>query len=181
MNWFIGDIRPVRAEATGGRHHRNTGDLFDFFSIEYVYENGIRTHCTSRQMNGCDNQNSVFVYGSKGYTNCFDTIYNLDGTEAWKYPYAENERTSAYQAEAYIQEHIRLVSTIRRNEQMNDAEIHAQSVLIAIMGRMSAYTGKFVTYEEALTSPMKLGPDSYEFGPVPGIQEAFPVPGVPLE
>ena len=181
MNWFLGDIRPVHAEATGGRHRRNTGDMYDFFSIVYVYENGMRTHCTSRQMNGCDNLNRVFVYGTKGYTNCFDIIYNLDGTEAWKYPYAENERTSGHQAQAYIQEHIRLVSAIRQNKPVNDTEIHAQSVLIAMMGRMAAYTGKFVTWDEVLTSPMNLTPDSFEFGPVPGVKEEFPVPGVPLE
>ena len=181
MNWFMGDIHPVRAEANGGRHRRNTGDMYDFFSIEYVYENGMRTHCTSRQINGCDTLNRVFVYGTKGYTNCFNTIWNLDGSEAWKYPYAEDVTTSAHQAEAYVQEHIRLVSAIRKNQPVNDVEVHAQSVLIAIMGRMSAYTGKFVSWDEVLTSTMKLGPETFEFGPVPDVPEVFPVPGRPLE
>ena len=180
MNWFLGDIHPVHAEATGGRHRRNTGDMYDFISVVYVYENGMRTHCTSRQMNGCDNLNRVFVYGTKGYTNCFDTIYNLDGSEAWKYPYTEDMKASAFQGRAYIQEHIRLVSAIRQNKPVNDTEMHAQSVFIAMMGRMAAYTGKFVKWEEVVSSPMKLSPDSYEFGPVPWFTEEFPVPGTPL-
>ena len=179
MNWFLGDIRPEHAEANGGRHRRTSGDMFDFFSVEYVYENGMRTHCTSRQINGCDNLNRVFVYGTKGYTNCFDTIWNLDGSEAWKYPYVENETTATHQADAYVQEHIRLVSAIRKNEPVNDAEIHAQSIFIALMGRMSAYSGKFVTFDEVFTSPLKLGPDSHEFGPVPSVTEGGPVPGIP--
>ena len=179
MNWFLGDIRPVHAEATGGRHRRTSGDVYDFFSVEYVYENGMRTHCTSRQISGCDNLNRVFIYGTKGYTNCYDMIWNLDGTEAWKYPYAENDNESAQLAAGYIQEHIQLISAIRKNKPMNDSAMHAQSVLIALMGRMSAYTGKFVTWDEVMASQMKLGPDTYEFGPVPSVVEECPVPGIP--
>lgn len=41
MSWFMGDKTPVRAEATGGRQRRVTGDMYDFFSIEYVYDNGL--------------------------------------------------------------------------------------------------------------------------------------------
>ena len=180
MNWFLGDIHPVRAEATGGRHRRQSGDVYDFYSVVYEYESGLRTHCTSRQINGCDNLLQVLIFGTKGYTNCYNTICNLDGTEVWKYPYTEDKPPSTYLGDAYIQEHIRLVTSIRRNEPMNDAEIHAQSVLIAMMGRMAAYTGKFVTWDEVMTSPMKLGPDTYEFGPVPGIKEEIPVPGVSI-
>ena len=30
MSWFMGDKTPVRAEATGGRQRRVTGDMYDF-------------------------------------------------------------------------------------------------------------------------------------------------------
>ena len=183
MNWFLGDIHPEHAEATGGRHRRNTGDMYDFISVEYVYQNGMRAHCTSRQMNGCDNLTRIFVYGTKGYTNCTDTIFNLDGSVAWKYPKPEqdDEDQSMAVLNPFVQEHIRLVSAIRKNQPVNDAEILAQSVLVAMMGRMSAYTGKFVSWDEVTTSTMKLGPETFAFGPVPGVTEEFPVPGAPLE
>ena len=45
------------------------------------------------------------------------------------------------------------------------------------MGRMSAYTGKDVTWEEVMNSDMRLGPTTYAFGPVPGIPETVPVIG----
>ena len=48
------------------------------------------------------------------------------------------------------------------------------------MSRMSAYTGKDVTWEELLNSELSLGPKTYEFGPVPGIPEEPPVIGVEL-
>ena len=44
------------------------------------------------------------------------------------------------------------------------------------MGRVSAYTGKEVTYEEMMNSDMKLGPKVLAFGPV-DIPKAVPVPG----
>ena len=121
------------------------------------------------------------VYGTKGYTNCFDTIYNLDGSVAWKYPHpaAEDADQSMAVPDPYVQELIRLVTAIRTNTPVNDAEQHVRSTLMAIMGRQSAYTGKFVTWDEIMASEMKLGPDTYEFGPVPDIPETPPVAGTP--
>lgn len=179
MSWFMGSKKPVSAEATGGRQRRVTGDMYDFFSIEYVYENGVRAHCTSRQIDGCDNRHTVFVYGTKGYTNCFDTIFNLDGSIAWQYPHPKPEDADQSMAvpDPFRQEHVRLVTAIRTKKPVNDTEQHVQSTLMAIMGRESAYTGKFVTWDQIMTSDMKLGPDTYEFGPVPGILEEIPVAG----
>lgn len=179
MTWFMGDKHPVRAEATGGRQRRVTGDMYDFFSIEYVYENGHRAHCTSRQIGGCDYTHNVMIYGTKGYTNCFDTIFNLDGSVAWKYPYPKPEDADQSMAvpDPYVQELIRLVTAIRTNKPINDVEQHVQSTLMAIMGRESAYTGKFVTWDQIMASTMKLGPETYAFGPVPGIKEEIPVAG----
>jgi predicted dehydrogenase len=183
MTWFMGDIHPLKAEATGGRQRRVTGDMYDFFSIEYLYENGIHTHCTSRQIAGCDNDHSVLVYGTEGYTNCFDTIYRLDGSVAWKYPHPkEDEADQSMKVQnPFVTEHVRLVTAIRTNKVVNDADKHVQSTLIAIMGRMSAYTGKFVTWDNLMASTMKLGPETYAFGPVPGIPEEIPVAGTAVE
>ncbi|MDR1172416.1 MAG: Gfo/Idh/MocA family oxidoreductase [Bacteroidales bacterium] len=180
MSWFMGDKKPLRAEATGGRQCRVTGDMYDFFSIEYVYDNGHRALCTSRQIGGCDSNHLVMIYGTKGYTNCFDTIFNHDGTVAWKYPHPgpEDADRSMEVPNPYVQEHIRLVTAIRTNKTMSDVEQHVQSTLMAIMGRESAYTGKFVTWDQVMASTQKLGPETYQFGPVPGIKEEVPVAGV---
>jgi predicted dehydrogenase len=180
MSWFLGDRKPVSAEATGGRQRRVTGDMYDFFSIEYVYDTGHRALCTSRQIGGCDNNHLVMVYGTKGYTNCFDTIFNHDGTVAWKYPHPKPEDADQSMAvpNPYVQEHIRLVTAIRTNKPMSDVEQHVQSTLMALMGRESAYTGKFVTWDQIMASTQKLGPETYQFGPVPGIKEEIPVEGV---
>ncbi len=180
MTWFMGEKRPVRAEAIGGRQRRYTGDMYDMISVEYVYEDGLRAHCTSRQIGGCDYNHSVMVYGTKGYTNCFDTIYNLDGSIAWKYPKPNPEDADQSMAvpDPYRQEHVRLVTAIRTNKPVNDVAQHVQSTIMAMMGRESAYTGKFVTWDEMVASSMELGPKTYEFGPVPDIKEEIPLAGV---
>jgi len=181
MTWFMGDKRPVRAEANGGRQRRVTGDMYDHFSIEFLYENGHRAHCTSRQIDGCDNQwGVVMVYGTKGYTNCKDKIFNHDGTVAWAYPHPAKGDADQSMAvpDPYVQELIRLVTAIRTGKPVNDVQQHVYSTLLTIMGRESAYTGKFVTWDQIMASNQKLGPDTYQFGPVPGIKEEIPVAGV---
>jgi hypothetical protein len=78
-----------------------------------------------------------------------------------------------------VQEHINLVTSIRTGKPLSDAEAQVNSTLITIMGRISAYTGKDVTWEEMLNSDLYLGPKMYDLGPVPGIKEKIPVVGVP--
>ena len=77
-----------------------------------------------------------------------------------------------------MQEHINLVTAIRTGKPLSDAEAQVNSTLITIMGRISAYTGKDVTWEEMMNSDLYLGPKTYAFGPVPGIKEEIPVVGV---
>jgi hypothetical protein len=67
----------------GSRLRRVTGDQYDNFSIDYVFENGMHIHSMCRQINGCANNVSERLQGSKGSTNCQNTITGLDGAELW--------------------------------------------------------------------------------------------------
>ncbi len=178
MNWYIGK-NPVKAMGWGGRQRRITGDQYDFFSVEYLYDNGMQTHCAARQITGCSNLTSQLITGTKGFANAKGTLYNLKGEEIWTYPYPEegsDDKTWVVK-DPYIQEHINLVTGIRTGNIVNDAEAQVNSTLITIMGRISAYTGKDVTWEEVMNSDLYLGPKTYTFGPVPGISETIPVVG----
>lgn len=178
MTWFLGK-NPVRAIGWGGRQRRITGDQYDFFSIEYIYDNGMHAHCAARQITGCDNLTKVLIAGTEGFAEAKGTLYNLKGEEIWKYPIPEKDDPDQTWAvkDPTVQEHINLVSAIRSGNILNDAEAQVYSTLITIMGRMSAYSGKDITWDEVLNSDLYLGPKTYEFGPVPGIPEVVPVIG----
>lgn len=182
MNWFL-DKNPVKAIGWGGRQRRVTGDQYDFFSIEYLYDNGMQTHCAARQITGCSNLSRVLITGTEGFADAKGTLYNLKGEEIWKYPYpAEGAADQTWKVtDPFVQEHINLVAAIRTGNVINDAEAQVNSTLTTIIGRMSAYTGKDVTWEEVMNSDLYLGPKTYAFGPVPGIPETIPVIGVAPE
>jgi myo-inositol 2-dehydrogenase/D-chiro-inositol 1-dehydrogenase len=178
MNWFLGK-NPVKAIGWGGRQRRITGDQYDFFSVEYLYDNGMHTHCAARQITGCSNLTEQFFAGTKGYANAKGSLYNLKGEEIWHYPAPEEgaKDLTWKVKDPYVQEHVNLVTGIRTGNTVNDAEAQVNSTLITIMGRMSAYTGKDVTWDEVMNSDLYLGPKTYAFGPVPGIPETIPVIG----
>jgi myo-inositol 2-dehydrogenase / D-chiro-inositol 1-dehydrogenase len=180
MNWHMGK-NPVKAMGWGGRQRRVTGDQYDFFSIEYVYDNGVRTHCAARQINGCTNSKVEQIQGTKGYADAAGTLYDINGNVIWKYPHPEKDDTSSEWnvTNPFVQEHINLVTAIRTGNPVSDAEAQVNSTLITIMGRIAAYTGKDVTWEEMMNSDLYLGPKTYAFGPVEGIREEIPVAGVP--
>jgi len=182
MSWHMGRT-PVKAIGWGGRQRRISGDQYDFFSIEYVYENGVRAHCAARQINGCTNRKVQQINGTKGYADAAGKIFDLQGNEVWRYPMPEEEDTESKWkvTNPFVQEHINVVTGIRTGNTVNDAEAQVNSTLMTIMGRISAYTGKDVTWEEIINSDLYLGPKTYAFGPVTGIHEEIPLAGVEVK
>jgi predicted dehydrogenase len=178
MSWHM-DRTPVKAVGWGGRQRRITGDQYDFFSVEYEYENGVRTHCAARQINGCTNGRVQRIVGTKGVAIASGQILDEYGNEVWKYPTPEegDEQSKWKVTNPFVQEHINLVTGIRTGNTVNDAEAQVNSTLMTIMGRIAAYTGKEVTWEEMMNSELYLGPKTYAFGPVPGIPEEIPLAG----
>jgi myo-inositol 2-dehydrogenase / D-chiro-inositol 1-dehydrogenase len=178
INWFTGN-HPTKAVGFGGRARRQTGDQYDFFSVDFVYENGMHMHSMCRQINDCANNVSELITGTKGRTNCSNWIQDLQGNKTWEFGYPLDEQgqpSHRAMISPYDQEIIDLVAAIRNNTPLNEAEACAVSTLTAIMGRISAYTGKEVTWEEMMNSPLRLGPTELVMGPS-DIQAIIPVPG----
>ena len=178
INWFTGKF-PVKAVGFGSRLRRVTGDQYDNFSIDYVFDNDMHVHSMCRQINGCVTNVSERIQGTKGHSNCQNTIWDSAGKEVWKYEYpvtADGQPGSELKISPYLQEHIDLVTSIRTGKPFNEAENTAMSTLVAIMGRVSAYTGKEVTLDEIMNSDLKLGPKVFAFGPV-DVSKEVPVAG----
>ena len=178
INWFT-NSHPVNAVGMGARARRVTGDQYDFFAVDYEMENGIHMMSMCRQVDGCENNVSEYIVGTKGSSNCSDTIYDLDGNIVWKYEPAKDEAGNDKDTSPYVQEHIDLVTCIREDKPINEAENTAISTLTAVMGRTSAYTGKKVTWDEMMASDTTLGPDEMKLGSYPELVKdaAPPVPG----
>jgi len=178
--WFSG-VLPTEAVAFGARHRRKTGDQYDMFSVDYGYENGMHVHSMCRQIDGTQNNVSEIVQGTKGYSNCKNTIYDAKNAVTWAFDYGMGEdgkKRKNVKVSPYVQEHIDLVTAIRTNQPYVEAETTAQSTLVAIMGRISAYTGRKVTWEEMMNSDFRIGPKEYAFGAVPSeVKSTAPVPG----
>lgn len=173
--WVLGKA-PTTAVGMGARLRRQTGDQYDFFSVDYTFDDGVHWHSTIRQVRGCSNLRDESIVGTKGIASLSDAaIYDHAGKVLWKYEGEEND--------ALVQEHADLVTAIRTDKPINTAKDTAIATLIAIMGRESAYTGKTVTMEEMMASTQRLGPTEYALGPV-NIPAEPPIPGVdsaPLE
>jgi predicted dehydrogenase len=172
--WFTG-MNPAKVVGSGGRVQRVTGDQYDFFNLQYTYPHGEILASMCRQMDGCDDDISEYVVGTKGYTNCNNTIYDLKGKVVWKYQEAGLE-PGKVRFTSYDLEHVDFVTAIRTNQPLNEAEHLAHATLAAIMGRTAAYTGKEVKWDEMMDSNERLGPTEYAMGPVP-IKVEIPVPG----
>ncbi len=180
-NWFAGGY-PIKAVGYGARMRRVTGDQYDFFVVDFVYdkaaalEDGAHMSSFCRQIDGCANSVSEYVMGTEGSTNCKDSIFDKEGKLVWQYQEAgKDPGKSAFNP--YEQEHVDLVNAIRTNAPINEAESTAKSTLTAIMGRIAAYTGKEVTWEQMMASDLKLGPKEMVMGPV-AMQAVVPIPGI---
>jgi len=173
--WFTGWL-PQRAVGYGGRARRMTGDIFDFFSVDYSYANNKRMMATARQIDGCDSNVSESIMGTRGvlYTGKpAMRIESFEGEVLWQYDYDANPVVGGHD-----QEHVHLVESIRLNQKVNQAEDIALSTLVSIMGREAAYTGKEISWEEIMASDLRYGPTEYALGPLPGYSEGVaPVPG----
>lgn len=171
-NWYTG-THPVKALGFGSRQRRVTGDQYDNFSIDYVYEDGRHMHSTCRQIDGCTNGVYEIFHGTKAIATTVGHKPQIVDSAGNQLFLAEGSEISPY-----VQEHIDLVTCIRNDITINEAEQTAISNMVAIMGRVSAYTGKEVTYEEMMNSDMKLGPETYIMGDIGYIENAeVPVPG----
>jgi myo-inositol 2-dehydrogenase/D-chiro-inositol 1-dehydrogenase len=162
-NWYIGHP-PVAAVGFGGRARRKTGDQYDFFSVDFDYGGGCHIHSMCRQISGTDGQVREYFKGTEGETTGES---GLKGK-----PVADTRQYS--DRNPYIQEHVDLLKSIIAGQPINEARDVASSTLTAIMARISAYTGKLVTWRqvaEDATSPyyslaLKPTPQDFETGQV---------------
>ncbi|MBN1816042.1 MAG: Gfo/Idh/MocA family oxidoreductase [Sedimentisphaerales bacterium] len=168
INWATGML-PVSCMGMGGRAVRTQGNIWDHFAVEFEYPNGIRVLSMCRQINGCTDRVSEHLVGTKG------TVYtdsSIGRIEAGANPY---QYTGA-NPNPYVQEHKDMIAGIRAGKPLNEGKRVAESTMCAIMGRMSAYTGRALKWDWAMkASKLELVPKDFSFGPFP--MRPLAVPG----
>lgn len=177
FTWFTG-LKPVKAVGFGSRQRRLTGDQYDNFSVDFTMENGIHLHSMCRQVDGCVNNVSEFIQGTKGSWNGASMeIKDLAGNVVWKYDY-EAEKANK-QNDPYTLEHVNWVNSIRSKKPLAQGEETAVSNMGAIMGRESAYTGAEVTWDAMTSSPQDYTPKDLNLGKMDMSTFVVAVPGSP--
>ncbi|HZU37543.1 MAG TPA: Gfo/Idh/MocA family oxidoreductase [Gemmataceae bacterium] len=156
-NWAIGH-HPLHAVGMGARVERPHGDpnkvghIYDFFAIDYEYPDGVHVLSQCRQIEHCADSVSEHLNGTKG--TCQADRYEINGKRI--ITRAQDKAST----DPYVQEHTDLIASIRAGKPENELKNVAYSTLTAILGRLSAYTGKKVTWEQALNSQYNTMPES---------------------
>ena len=149
-NW-VANAHPLKAQGVGGRQVRvgkGTGQIFDHGVVEYEYPDNCRCIAFARQIAGCYSYVGQHVQGTKGDLTLGVGVAALLGKVAPK-------------ANPYQLQHDRLFAAIRRNETFFEADYGANSTLSAIMGRMALYSGRQITWDQAIQSKLSLAPARY--------------------
>ena len=106
-----------------------------------------------RQQQGCWGDVSDHVYGTKGTvrktSGRMSVIIPGEG-EQWKYDGPKNDM--------YQTEHDEFFQSLRAGQPLNFSEQLAHSTMVGILGRMAAYTGQVVTWDDAITAKESLAP-----------------------
>lgn len=155
MCWAMNDVPPVKCLAVGGRQIPSPGgNIFDHFEVNYQYANGALGFLGSRQQAGCARDNTATIIGTEGEAHemAFAGKPFIKGRKEWRF---KGEHANMYQLE-----HNELFASIRSGNPINDGARMTSSTLVAIMGRMAAYTGQEITWDMAMNSKENLAPET---------------------
>lgn len=170
MAWIKGDVYPEAATSLGGRQKRTGpeyGTVYDHFSTIYEWEDGTRGYSHCRQQSNCKNDVNEYVFGTEGKANVFK--HAIAGPHKWRFA---GKARNMYQAE-----HDEMFAAIRSGKPINNGDYMCNSTLMALMGRMAAYTGKRITWEQAWNSEEVLVPEVVTLDMAPPASEVA-VPGM---
>jgi predicted dehydrogenase len=173
--WFLGRL-PVSAVGFGGRARRETGNQFDFFSVDFDFGDDVHIHSQCRQLTGTAQRVGEIFTGTHG--SCYGGG-KLNGKTV---KIAEIKLDSP---NGQVQEHVDMIRSVASGKPLNQAKTIAESTLVAIMGRISAYTGEAVRWNDlvknessphfgAICAPTAL---DFEKGPIQLPLEVAPIPG----
>ena len=103
VNWAMGDATRSSAVGMGGRQVRTGpafGHIFDHFAVDFEYPNGVHVLSMCRQIDGCANNVSEALVGTKA------TWHGEAGAKVWRIEGPNRWRWRGKEVDPYLQEHI---------------------------------------------------------------------------
>lgn len=173
-SWVLHNKVPVKCHGLAGRSSMTEpiyGNVFDHHSVIYELDNGVRIYAFCRTTTGCYNDSSSIVLGSRGKADIMRCRISGETTWRWK------GRCNPYQIE-----HDVLFKAIRSGKPVNNGDYMTRSTMVTVMGQISCYTGKEVTWEQINQSDFYYPPrpedchDGMEPPVKPGAHGSYPVP-----
>ena len=171
LAWVMQDEPPESCTAVGGRQiAAHGGNIYDHIEVNYLWADGVRGFLAQRQINGCYNENGLYVIGDNGIAQIKPGgSASIKGENAWRYRGPSNNM--------YQTEHDEFFLSIRDGKPINNGDRMWNSTLMAIMGRMAGYTGQQVTWDQAYNSTETLVPEITSGWDTEPLPQAMAQPG----
>jgi predicted dehydrogenase len=145
-NWYI-QSHPARAAyGTGGQKARLLGDVWDHFQVTYFYPNDVKVDFSSVQFAKGYSDLCIRLYGSNGVVDShYGGLVRITGPNAWEG--ADKDPTFREGAVTNLKD---WVESIRSGKYLNNGLTAAESTLTGVLGRMAAYRGQEVTWDQMM-------------------------------
>jgi predicted dehydrogenase len=191
LSWMK-DSWPVKAQALGGRHYRDSKDgttfvdqNLDTYSVEYTFGDGSKFLFDGRCMDGAEGMYSSYLHGTKGIAiasranDCGgpSAIYKGQNITPASLVWQSKDNSNPYQNEWDA-----LIGAIRNDKPHNEVKRGVEASVATSMGRMAAHTGQEITFEAMLNCEHEFAPGldkltSESPAPLqPGSNGRYPVP-----
>jgi len=161
-NWFLGRY-PRTAIGFGGRARRKTGNQYDFFSIDFDYDEGVHIHSQCRQIDDTwQTQSERFLTNQDFEISAGGQVKKVgerDRMELTGGVYVNNGNTYKLKDKnkddkdysSFVMEHENLLRGILGEIPIvNEGESVAMATASAIIGRISCYTGQIIRMSDIL-------------------------------
>ncbi|HIG29543.1 MAG TPA: Gfo/Idh/MocA family oxidoreductase [Verrucomicrobiales bacterium] len=148
--WAMGEALPIKCHGLGGRSSMTDsiyGDVFDHHSVIYEFPNGTPLYAFCRTNTFCYDEYSSKILGSKGRASIMGCRIWGDRNWQWK-----------GQVNPYQIEHDRLFTSIRQGKPINNGDYMVPSTMTAVMGQISCYSGREVTWDQINQSDFQYSP-----------------------
>ncbi|MBX3180083.1 MAG: Gfo/Idh/MocA family oxidoreductase [Candidatus Hydrogenedentes bacterium] len=152
-NWMMG-ARPVAATGAGGRRVRtDIGDCWDHFIVTYRYPDGGLIDFSSSQFATGYNDLCTRIYGSEG---TLDTHYGGSVELESRSTRWIGEKTSQIYLEGAVNNILDFHKSIAENQPLYILDDAIDSTLTSILGRIAAYEGRTITWDEMIEANERL-------------------------